>query len=325
METLAFLSDLNFQTIANIDTKLLDFFSDKLVIANFEGYLANRNDPTTLGITKENFLHMVKALNVKYLNIANNHIFDDGYDGFERTINFLNDCQIPYFGLKETPFVVIKLENVKVGILSFAWRMTGARNNAINVCWLKCSKVFKQIDELKKISDYIVVYPHWGIDMEILPHPWQITIAHRLLKHGVDLVVGHHPHITQPFEDKIFYSIGNTYLPNNEVTNYQNNKASSGLIVLVNFNGNNAKISFKGTKFSNGQLCFDEKTNIGPLQYDGNYIKYFKKCRAKKTIPIFTGKIQDYFFALPYLLALEKIISIKPVINYLRRRKKREL
>lgn len=320
---LAFLGDVNFQTVPKVEDKLAKYLSDKVVVANFEGYLSETTDPSTLGITMENFLHMVKVLNIKYLNIANNHVFDGGLECFKHTIKALHNLEIEFFGLKEKPFIIVEIGGLKFGILSFAWRMTGTKNKALNICILRLSKIKKQIKELKKTVDYIIIYPHWGIDMETLPHPWQILAAQQLLKLGADLIIGHHPHMIQPFQGKVFYSIGNTYLPENEVTRYQKKTANAGLIVVPKINGKNIEIEFKGIKFSNEQIYLDDNPNVKLLEYSGDYVKFFKRYRAKKMIPIFTGKVQDYFFALPYLLLLEKIVHLKPIMKLLRKRRKR--
>lgn len=61
--------------------------------------------------------------------------------------------------------------------------------------------------------DFIIVSLHWGLEYEAPPHPHQIETAHRLIDNGVDLIIGHHPHVIQGIEKYrgkyIFYSLGN--------------------------------------------------------------------------------------------------------------------
>ena len=56
---------------------------------------------------------------------------------------------------------------------------------------------------------------HWGFEYNALPMPRDIQLAHDCVRAGCDLIVGHHPHVVQPFEifegAPIFYSLGNFY------------------------------------------------------------------------------------------------------------------
>jgi poly-gamma-glutamate synthesis protein (capsule biosynthesis protein) len=72
--------------------------------------------------------------------------------------------------------------------------------------------------------DFLVAQLHWGYEHELYPRPEQIGLAHRMAEMGVDLVVGHHPHVVQPMERyrtvrdphrivPIYYSLGNLVNP----------------------------------------------------------------------------------------------------------------
>jgi poly-gamma-glutamate synthesis protein (capsule biosynthesis protein) len=73
-------------------------------------------------------------------------------------------------------------------------------------------------------TDLIIAQLHWGMEHEYYPRPEQVEVAHHLAEMGVDIVVGHHPHLVQPMEcyrtrrdpDRlvpIFYSLGNLVTP----------------------------------------------------------------------------------------------------------------
>jgi hypothetical protein len=61
--------------------------------------------------------------------------------------------------------------------------------------------------------DRVVVTFHWGVPYEREPSTEDRAKAHFAVDCGADAVVGHHPHIIQPFEiyrgRPIFYSVGN--------------------------------------------------------------------------------------------------------------------
>jgi poly-gamma-glutamate synthesis protein (capsule biosynthesis protein) len=75
------------------------------------------------------------------------------------------------------------------------------------------STIIQKIADLSVVSDFQVAYVHWGEEYKLKHNQAQETLAHALIDSGIDVVVGHHPHVTQDIEiynDKpIFYSLGN--------------------------------------------------------------------------------------------------------------------
>ena len=63
------------------------------------------------------------------------------------------------------------------------------------------------------MSDYTVVYTHWGDEYELIPNGGQIDLAHQFVDSGADIVIGTHPHVIQSKEvykgAYIYYSLGN--------------------------------------------------------------------------------------------------------------------
>jgi poly-gamma-glutamate synthesis protein (capsule biosynthesis protein) len=59
----------------------------------------------------------------------------------------------------------------------------------------------------------VFVSLHWGIEHEPMPHPRQVEIAHLLIDHGADAIIGHHSHVPQAIEiyrgRPILYCLGN--------------------------------------------------------------------------------------------------------------------
>ena len=70
----------------------------------------------------------------------------------------------------------------------------------------------KQIKKADSIA-VVIVTLHWGGEHTLQPIPAQRMEAHRLIRAGADVVVGHHTHTLQTIEDyqghTIYYSIGN--------------------------------------------------------------------------------------------------------------------
>jgi poly-gamma-glutamate synthesis protein (capsule biosynthesis protein) len=62
-------------------------------------------------------------------------------------------------------------------------------------------------------STFVVVYSHWGEEYKLNFNSVQQKTAHAFVDAGADVVIGAHPHVTQPIEiynnKPIFYSLGN--------------------------------------------------------------------------------------------------------------------
>jgi len=70
------------------------------------------------------------------------------------------------------------------------------------------------IERAKSKADVVVLSLHWGIHfIPAVIADYQREIAHVAIDSGVDLILGHHPHILKPIEvykgKVIFYSLGN--------------------------------------------------------------------------------------------------------------------
>ena len=79
-------------------------------------------------------------------------------------------------------------------------------------------KVAAAIQKAKEVSDCIIFVAHWGSEDETMPNEYEKQWAAFLLQQGVDVVIGGHPHVLQPYgrlsDDQgndmvIFYSLGN--------------------------------------------------------------------------------------------------------------------
>ena len=49
-------------------------------------------------------------------------------------------------------------------------------------------------------ADYVLVYLHWGVEMNNRPEPWQREFAKQMIDAGADAIIGSHVHVLQGFE-----------------------------------------------------------------------------------------------------------------------------
>ncbi len=83
---------------------------------------------------------------------------------------------------------------------------------------LEKEKVVSDIKAAKELADFVIVCPHWGTEYRLTPDSSQEAWTSVFLENGVDLVLGTHPHVTEPIEwlsdDSghsmlVYYSLGN--------------------------------------------------------------------------------------------------------------------
>lgn len=78
---------------------------------------------------------------------------------------------------------------------------------------LQLDKILADITVNKWDNDIQIVCLHWGEEYVPVPSPRQQSLAHQLIDAGASVVIGHHPHVMQGYEEYhnglIFYSLGN--------------------------------------------------------------------------------------------------------------------
>ena len=146
---------------------------------------------------------MLKASGIDAVNIANNHSYDVGKDGYEGTMRALTKGGVKYYGNGNTCYVTTA-SGVKVAFLGFISKdlLTGSMR--------------KQIQNAAKRSDMVVVMYHWTDVPEFRyakPNSRQQSIAHAAISAGADLVLGEHTHRLNGIErykgKYIVYDMGN--------------------------------------------------------------------------------------------------------------------
>lgn len=79
-------------------------------------------------------------------------------------------------------------------------------------------RIADDIARAKSISDFVIVYPHWGTEYNLGISDEQTAWASFFAEQGVDLVIGTHPHVIEPVQwvesstghrMLVYYSLGN--------------------------------------------------------------------------------------------------------------------
>lgn len=142
------------------------------------------------------------------INIANNHMLDQTGTGLERTIAFWNEQPVLMIGGYEseadynTPRY-LEAGGLKIAFLSYTYGTNGfALADSYNawVPYLNEEEIKAQTATAKENSDILIVSVHWGEEGSFVPSESQKNYAKLFADLGVDVIVGHHPHVIQPVE-----------------------------------------------------------------------------------------------------------------------------
>lgn len=164
----------------------------------------------------------LKNVGFDILALANNHVMDFGEEGLGDTIDCLKRLDIEYVGAGENKteakkLKIIAVDNLRIGFLSFTSispEEAYATNTKSGVSDIRdnIEDYIKDVKAKNRIN-FLVVDTHWGKEYNLYPSDFQIKTAREIIDSGADVVVGHHPHVEQPYEKYkgkyIFYSLGN--------------------------------------------------------------------------------------------------------------------
>jgi poly-gamma-glutamate synthesis protein (capsule biosynthesis protein) len=206
-----------------------------------------------------------------YASIANNHIYDYGQISLEATLSEFENNDIVYVGGGVDFDSAYKTHcyeknGLKVGLLAACENEFGCLpedEGRGGYAWLFHHKIEDSICKLNEFCDYVVLIAHAGVEEIDFPiKEWRDRYK-RLCDIGVDVVIGHHPHVPHGYEkyknSTIFYSLGNFYF---DTKNFEN-KSDDSYSVFLNLDKNNS-VSFDVVyhKKINGQTCMVSKNEV---------------------------------------------------------------
>jgi poly-gamma-glutamate synthesis protein (capsule biosynthesis protein) len=203
--------------------KIAPFFREKdFVLINLETCLAKDIRPHGLFISDPLYAHAMANAGISMVNLANNHIFDGGKDGFLQTIGHLKKAGILFTGAGKNfedarLGTTVQLKNTKILFLGYTQycnnRFSSVAAKYPGILPLDRQLIVEDVKEARDKADFIFVTLHWGIENKQDIHPKQREIAHSIINAGADGIIGHHPHVPQNVEvykgKPIFYSLGN--------------------------------------------------------------------------------------------------------------------
>ena len=182
-------------------------------------YYPHFNSPQELGFD-------LVELGFDVISIANNHMLDKTGAGLEKTIAFYDTLPVTMIGgyKSEEDYNNIRVhekDGIKIAFLAYTEMTNGLAPSAkynVHIPYLKEADIEGQVKAAKEKADLVFVSVHWGEEGYFKPWDRQKQYAQRFADCGVDVVIGHHPHVIEPVEwitgkdgNKMlcYYSLGN--------------------------------------------------------------------------------------------------------------------
>ncbi len=200
--------------IANTD---IAFINQETLMCG-EGYSLSYypmfNSPQDLG-------YDLQEMGFDIVNIANNHMLDKGAEGLLKTIEFWKSMNVLMIGGYENKedfdnIRVYEKDGLRIAFLSYTYATNGltkAASSPIVIPYIDDADIIRQTALAKEMADLVFVSVHWGDEGSFTPNDEQKRVAKLFSDNGVDVIIGHHPHVIQPVEwigDTLcVYSLGN--------------------------------------------------------------------------------------------------------------------
>lgn len=228
--------------------------------APVEKLMTHRADPALAAELRE--------IGIAVSQIAHNHAFDFGVEGFLDTLEVLQDAGIQVVGggrdLDEAlKPAVLTVGGVRLAFLGFSSLLpVGSAASvgrpgiapvrvrtwyevdpslleeqpgtppAVHTAPVPSDVLLMQeaIRSARQVADVVVVGVHWGVYMQPVVE-YQQALAHAIVEAGADLVVGNHPHLIQPIE--FYRQKAIFYNLNNFVTHIEREEYSVEVMAML--------------------------------------------------------------------------------------------
>lgn len=180
------------------------------------------------------------------LTLANNHSLDKGWKGLYRTAELVGEKGFLYVGAylsaedRARPRLV-SAAGVTVGLLGYTYGVNGPIKYPDNETWrldvVGQDLMLADIAALKEAgADFTVLNVHFGDEYHRVPNKKQLALVDTLFQGGADLIIGHHPHVTQPglVRQGPDGGRGAVFSLGNFLSNQRDRYTDQGLMVSVN-------------------------------------------------------------------------------------------
>ncbi len=201
-----------------------------IATANLEGVISDRGAPVA---GKEYHFRggpgllrgAVRVAGIDVLTVANNHSLDFGREAFLDTLAAARRAGLRTVGGGATldsarrP-AILTAGGLRIALLGYSdVRPLGfdAGPDWAGTARADAATIAADITAARRRADLVVVWFHWGIELEQEPNARQRELAESALAAGASVVLGAHPHVLQPVTRRgrqlVAWSLGNFIFP----------------------------------------------------------------------------------------------------------------
>ncbi|TMN22550.1 CapA family protein [Lentibacillus cibarius] len=151
----------------------------------------------------------LKDAGVDVVSMANNHTLDGGEEAIMNAIEHWENIDMMYTGAykdeadREQIRVYKTEEGISVAFLAYTYGtngipVPGGKDYLVNL--IDKQHMASRIKEAKHQADAVVLSLHYGNEYERMPSKEQQELVQFAADNGVQVVLGHHPHVLQPVD-----------------------------------------------------------------------------------------------------------------------------
>ena len=143
------------------------------------------------------------------IGLANNHMLDSTSKGYENTIDYWskweNVTAIGGYKNKEDfeNIRIVEKNGIKIALLAYTYGTNGLtlpKGSELVIPLYDDETLDRQTKKAREMADCVIVSIHWGVEDNFKPNTDQKRKAKLMADNGVDVIIGHHPHVLQPLE-----------------------------------------------------------------------------------------------------------------------------
>ena len=155
---------------------------------------------------------------------ANNHSYDTGMVGYQRTLEVVRGAGLETLGTMATAedpkYLIKEINGIKIGMINYTYAYSVTKDgrpslngmphiSEVGLCNFYhsdnlsgfYSEVAGYLDEMKAAGvEATVMFIHWGVEYQTYANNEQKEMAQQLCDMGIDVIIGSHPHVVQPVE-----------------------------------------------------------------------------------------------------------------------------
>lgn len=169
----------------------------------------------------------LQTAGIDIITMANNHTLDRGEEAIQNAISYYEEISMPYTGSfknaeDQAEIRILETDqDISIAFLSYTYGTNGIpvpdeKTYLVNL--IDREQMKEDVAEANTLADITIVSLHFGEEEERMPNQEQRDLAQYAADLGVDVILGHHPHVLQPMEwlegkeghqTFVAYSLGN--------------------------------------------------------------------------------------------------------------------